>query len=83
MEYHYNKNSKILEVIAEDNEYIEKYNEYARKTLEIIKSEKMKEKIEQIEVEIDPIMKEKKNSLYTYEEYKKGMQEIKEFIKIR
>lgn len=83
MEYYYNKNSKILEVIAENNEYIEKYNEYARKTLEIMKSEKMKEKIERIEVEIDPIMKEKKNSLYTYEEYKKGMEEIKEFIKNR
>lgn len=81
--YYNNKDSRILEVITKNDEYIKKYNEYARKTLEIMKSKEMKVKIEQIEAEIDPIMKKNKNSLYTYEEYKKGMEEIKEFINTR
>ena len=65
--------SKLIEIILKDNEYEERYKKYYFDTLQKIEDMKIDNIIDDINSKIDEKVKLNTNKIYSYEEYKNGL----------
>ena len=75
--------SKLVEIIINDKEYTEKYKKYYFETLKKMNDMKIEDMIDDIDYKINEKVKINTNKIYSYEEYKNGLEELKKFIKSR
>lgn len=73
--------SKLIEIILNDDEYAEKYKKYYFETLQKIKDMKIENIIYGIDNKIDEKVKNNRNKIYSYEEYKNGLRDLTQFFK--
>lgn len=79
-EYKNQVHSVVVDLIMENEQYLEKYNLYRKQTLEILEKMQEEEVVEQIHTKVDDIVKNTDNLIFSYEEYKQGVQNLKQFI---
>lgn len=72
--------SKLIEIILKDNEYEERYKKYYFDTLQKIEDMKIDNIIDDINSKIDEKVKLNTNKIYSYEEYKNGLNDLKKFM---
>lgn len=75
--------SKLVEIILKDNEYQERYKKYYYDTLQKIKDMEINSIIDNINSKIDEKVKLNTNKIYSYEEYKNGLNDLKNFMNNR
>ena len=73
--------SKLIEIIRNDEENAEKYKKYYFETLQKIKDMKIENIIYGIDNKIDEKVKNNRNKIYSYEEYKNGLRDLTQFFK--
>lgn len=71
--------SKLVEIIINNSEYIERYKQYYFETLNTIQSMNIEQAIDDIDSKIDEKVKLNVNKIYSYNEYKKGIIDLKAF----
>lgn len=75
--------SKLVEIILKDNEYQERYKKYYFDTLQKIKDMEINSIIDNINSKINEKVKLNTNKIYSYEEYKNGLNDLKNFMNNR
>lgn len=83
IEYNEEIHSKIIDIILENEKYSEKYSQYVQETFKKLDEMQIERYIDSVDVRIDAIVKNTDNLLFTYEEYKQGIQNLKQFLRNR
>lgn len=83
IEYNYNAHSYLVDIIQENEEFLERYNNYIKEIQDLMQEMKLDEKIDILDRQVEHIIQNDTEKFYTYEEYKNGLASLKEFIKQR
>lgn len=77
------RGSIICEIINNNQIYTQKYYQYLKETLKLMQDIDIINKVEEINIKLTNIKKQEKNLLYTYEDYKDEIKQLKKFIQKR
>lgn len=80
IEYKYENHSKLIDIILENEIFLEKYNIYVNDILNIMDKMQLDKIIDEIDEKVSFIIQNDTSKYYSYEEYKNGIENLKEFI---
>ena len=83
IEYTYENHSFLIDIIMEHETFFNRYNEYVKDIQKLMDDINLDEKVDILDINIKQIIQNDTEKFYTYEEYRNGLIELKDFMRKR